>query len=137
MALPPLNFVAIGVVALIEVVFSALWFNAPFLFNKQWLAGIGKTAEEIAENASPLSLVVAVVGAIITALILAIFIGWIGGDAWYSGMIVGLLAGIGFSANTAIIKDGFEQRPTGLTLINATHDLVLLTIMGLILGLWQ
>ncbi|MGB7337319.1 MAG: DUF1761 domain-containing protein [Phototrophicaceae bacterium] len=137
MTLPALNIFAIAIAALVEVIFSAMWFNAPFLFNKQWLAGIGKTAEQVAADASPISLVVAVIGAILTALILAIFIGWMAIDTWYGGILVGLLAAIGFSANTAIIKDGFERRPIGLTLINASHDLIILSIMGLIIALWQ
>ena len=137
MTLPSLNILAIGVAALIEVILGAMWFNAPFLFNKQWLVGIGKTAEQVAEDASPISLVAAVVGAIITAVILATFIGWMAIDTWYGGLLVGLLAALGFSANTALIKDRFEGRLTTLTLINASHDLVILSLMGLVIGLWQ
>lgn len=137
MSLPELNYVAIAVVAVIEVIFSAMWFNAPFLFNKQWLAGIGKTAEQVADDASPVSIIVAIVGAIVTSLILAIFIGWMGVDTWFGGLLVGLLAAVGFSANTVIIKDGFEVRPLGLTVINASHDIILLSLMGLILAVWQ
>ncbi len=134
--LPELNFFAIVVAALVEVVLGAIWFNAPFAFNKQWLAGIGKTAEQVAEDASPVSIISAIVGALITAFILAIFIGWIGIDTWYGGLIVGLMTAIGFSANTAFVKDRFEARPMGLTLINATHDIVILGLMGLIIGIW-
>ncbi|MEM9955597.1 MAG: DUF1761 domain-containing protein [Chloroflexota bacterium] len=137
MTLPTLNIFAIAVATLIEVIIGAMWFNAPFLFNKQWLAGIGKTAEQVAEEASPISLVVAVGGAIITAVILAFFIGWMNIDTWSGGLLVGFLTAIGFSANTAFVKDRFEGRPIGLTLINASHDIVILSLMGLILGLWQ
>lgn len=137
MNLPELNFFAIAVAALVEVIIGAVWFNAPFAFNKQWLAGIGKTAEQVAEDASPLSIVAAIVGAIITAIVLAIFIGWMAIDTWYGGLIVGLLLAVGFSANTAFVKDRFEARPMSLTLINALHDVVILGLMGLIIGIWQ
>ena len=137
MTLPELNIFPIIVAALVEVVIGAMWFNAPFAFNKQWLAGIGKTAEQVAEDASPLSIVAAIVGSIITALILAIFIGWMGINTWWGGLIVGLLLAIGFSANTAFVKDRFESRPMSLTLINASHDIVILALMGLIIGFWQ
>jgi len=136
MTLPELNFFAIAVAALVEVIIGAVWFNAPFAFNKQWLAGIGKTAEQVAEDASPLSIVAAIVGAIITAVILAIFIGWMAIDTWYGGLIVGLLLAVGFSANTAFVKDRFEARPMSLTLINGLHDVVILGLMGLIIGIW-
>ena len=73
-----LNIFAIIVAALVEVVIGAIWFNAPFAFNQQWLAGIGKTAEQVAEDASPVSIVAAIVGSLITAIVLAIFISWMG-----------------------------------------------------------
>lgn len=134
MNLPELNIVAILIAAAIEVVIGALWFNAPFAFNKQWLAGIGKTAEQVAEDASPLSIVAAIVGAIITAVVLAVLIGWLAIDTWSGGLLVGLLMAFGFSANMAFIKDRFEARPLRLSLINAGHDIVILGLMGAVIG---
>jgi uncharacterized membrane protein YiaA len=132
----PFNIWAVLVAALIEVVVGAIWFNAPFAFNKQWLAGIGKTAEQVAEDASPLSIVAAVVGALVTAVVMALFISWMG-VVGARGALVGLLVAVGFSANSALIKDRFEGRPIGLTLINGLHDVVIFTLMGLVIGLWQ
>jgi len=134
MNLPELNIVAILIAAAIEVVIGAIWFNAPFAFNKQWLAGIGKTAEQVAEDASPLSIVAAIVGALITAVVLAVIIGWLTIDTWSGGALVGLLMAFGFSANTAFIKDRFEARPLGLSLINAGHDIVIFALMGAVIG---
>jgi uncharacterized membrane protein YiaA len=132
----PFNIWAVLVAALIEVVVGAIWFNAPFAFNQQWLAGIGKTAEQVAEDASPLSIVAAVVGALVTAVVMALFISWMG-VVGARGALVGLLVAVGFSANSALIKDRFEGRPIGLTLINGLHDVVIFTLMGLVIGLWQ
>ncbi|MGB1286672.1 MAG: DUF1761 domain-containing protein [Aggregatilineales bacterium] len=134
MPTPELNIVAILIAAAVEVVIGAVWFNAPFAFNKPWLAGIGKTAEQVAEDASPISIVAAIVGALITALILAIFLQWMGVDTLINGALVGVLIALGFSANTAFIKDRFETRPVSLSLINAGHDVVILGLMGAILG---
>ncbi|MEM7111126.1 MAG: DUF1761 domain-containing protein [Chloroflexota bacterium] len=132
-----LNIWAILVAALIEVVIGAVWFNAPFAFNRQWLAGIGKTAEEVAADASPTSLVAAVVGALITAVCLAIIIQGMGITSLVGGLGIGLLAAIGFSANAAFIKDRFEGRPIGLTLVNGAHDIVIFALMGILLAVWQ
>ncbi len=41
-----------AVSAVVHVVLSALWFNAPFLFGPAWLAAIGKSAQEVAEDFS-------------------------------------------------------------------------------------
>ncbi len=134
---PDINLLAVLAAAVVEVVIGAVWFNAPFAFSGPWLAGIGKTTEQVAEDASPLSIVAAVVGAVITALVMAVVIGWAGADTAPAGLLVGLMMAIGFSANTAWIKDGFEGRPLQLTLINTGHDAVILALMGLILGAWQ
>lgn len=134
MNLPELNIVAILIATAIEVVIGAVWFNAPFAFNKQWLAGIGKTAEQVAEDASPIAIVSAIVGSLITAIILAILIGWLNIDTWSSGLLLGLLVAVGFSANMAFIKDRFEARPLGLSMINGGHDFVILGLMGAVLG---
>lgn len=134
MNLPELNIVAILIAAAIEVVIGAIWFNAPFAFNKQWLAGIGKTAEQVAEDASPLSIVAAIVGAIITAVVLAVVIGWLNIDTWSNGLLVGLLMAFGFSANMAFVKDRFEARSFSLSLINGGHDVVILALMGAVIG---
>lgn len=135
MNLPELNIVAILIATALEVVIGAVWFNAPFAFNKQWLAGIGKTAEQVAEDASPIVIVSAIVGSLITAVILAILIGWLAIDTWSSGLLVGLLMAVGFSANMAFVKDRFEARPLSLSAINAGHDFVILGLMGAVIGL--
>lgn len=132
----PFNIWAVLVAALIEVVIGAVWFNAPFAFNRQWLAGIGKTAEQVAEDASPLSIVAAIVGALVTAAVMALFINWMG-VVGVRGALIGFLIAVGFSANSAFIKDRFEGRSIGLTAINSLHDIVIFTLMGLVIGLWQ
>lgn len=134
MNLPELNIVAIVIATIIEVFIGAIWFNAPFAFNKQWLAGIGKTAEQVAEDASPVSIIVAIVGALLTAIILSVIIGWLNIDSWSNGLLVGVLIAVGFSANTAFIKDRFEARPLSLSLINAGHDIVIFGLMGAVIG---
>ena len=134
MNLPELNILAIVIATLIEVVIGAIWFNAPFAFNKQWLAGIGKTAEQVAEDASPLAIVSAIGGSLITALVLAVLIGWLNIDTWSNGLLIGCLLALGFSANMAFIKDRFEARPLGLSAINAGHDFVILGLMGAVIG---
>lgn len=137
MNIPDLNIWAILVAALIEVVVGAVWFNAPFAFNKQWLAGIGKTAEQVAAEASPTSLVVAIVGSLVTAVSLAILIGGLGINTIAGGIQAGLLVAIGFSISTAFTKDRFEGRPIGLSLVNGGHDLLVFALMGIILAVWS
>ncbi len=137
MAISDFNVWAILVAALIEVIIGAVWFNTPFAFQRQWLAGIGKTAEQIAADASPLSIVAAIVGSLITAVGMTIILNGMGINTLVGGIGVGLLAAIAFAANAAFIKDRFEGRPLGLSLINAGHDIVIFALMGAVLAVWQ
>lgn len=53
------------------------------------------------------------------------------------GAYVGFYAGVGFVATSFAINDIFESRPKTLWLINATHHVVVLVVMGAILGAWR
>lgn len=131
-----INPLAVVIAAVVGVGIGAFWFNSPLLFNKTWLEGIGKTSEQVAAESSPLSIVAAIVGNLIAAVILAAFISWAEADTLANGAFLGFLAGLGFAAIAAGIKDRFEGRPAKLTLINMGHDLVVFTVMGAIIGVW-
>ena len=130
-----INLIAVIAAGLANTIIGALWFNAPFLFNRQWLAGIGKSAQEVAEQASPIKPISALIGALFVAYILAVFFNTMGITEIGDGILAGLLAGLAFSAVPAAIKDTFEGRSQTLTLINATHDVVVFTVMGALIAL--
>ncbi|MEQ8675965.1 MAG: DUF1761 domain-containing protein [Aggregatilineales bacterium] len=130
-----INIIAVIAAGLANTIIGALWFNAPFLFNRQWLAGIGKSAEEVAGQASPLKPLSALVGALFTAYVLAVFFNTMGITDVGDGVLAGFLAGLAFSAVPAAIKDTFEGRSQGLTLINAAHDVVIFMVMGALIAI--
>lgn len=134
--MPPaeVNIVAVIIATIAAVTIGAIWFNAPFAFNAIWLKGIGKTKEQVAAEASPISIVVAIVGGLVTALILSVFMDWMGVKTLVNGALVGLLCAVAFAPNLAFIKDLFEGRPRSLSLINAGQDIVILVVMGAIIG---
>ncbi len=132
-----INYLAVIAAAIINVVIGTMWYNAPFMFRKTWLRSIGKTAEQVAEEFSPLKPPGALAGSLLTAFLLAVFIGRSGANTLLRGAFVGLLAAVGFAAITSGIKDLFEGRPGKLWLINAGHDVVTLVIMGAIIGVWH
>lgn len=133
-AIGNLNIVAIIAAAIVNVVIGAMWFNAPFLFQKTWLAGIGKTSEEVAADSSPLNLVAAVVGAVIVSVALAVVVNWANAVTLVDGIVVGLVVGVAQVAVMGGIKDLFEGRPVSFVAINIAHDLVVFGLMGAILG---
>lgn len=128
------DWLAIAIASIVNVIISALWFNAPFLFAQAWLDSIGKSAEQVAEQASPLKPLSALIGAIITAIALSIIVSWSGAGNIIEGVAVGLLVAVGFSVIMPSVKDFFEGRTLKLTLLNASHDIVILGLMGAIIG---
>lgn len=75
----------------------------------------------------------------ITALTLAVAISltnaFFNSDSLWLALAVGLVAWIGFSAATLAQHNGFELKPTKLTIINASYQLVLYLGMALAIGL--
>ncbi|MBL8166052.1 MAG: DUF1761 domain-containing protein [Anaerolineae bacterium] len=134
--MPPVevNIVAVIIATIAAVAIGAIWFNAPFAFNAIWLKGIGKTKEQVAAEASPISIVAAIIGGLVTALILSVFMDWMGVKTLVNGALVGLLCAVAFAPNLAFIKDLFEGRPRSLSVINAGQDIVILVVVGAIIG---
>lgn len=75
----------------------------------------------------------------ITALVLAIAISisaaYFHNDSLWLALAVGLVMWLGFSAATLAQHNGFELKPTRLTVINASYQLVLYLGMALIIGI--
>jgi hypothetical protein len=131
------NILAVVVSAVVSVVIGTFWFNVPFLFKEAWLGRVGKTSEQVAADFSLLKPLAALIGSLLTAFLLAVLIRWTGATTLAGGALIGLLAGVAFSAMTNGIRDLFEGRPAKLTLINAGHDVAVLVAMGAIIGAWH
>ncbi len=61
----------------------------------------------------------------------------LGTDAFWVDLSVSLLACGGFSLSTLLQHNGFEQKPTQLSLINSAYQLALFLGMGVAIGLLQ
>jgi hypothetical protein len=131
-----LNYLAILVSALVYFGLQAVWFT---LFMKEWLAGIGKTAEELQQNGS--SVVLAYAIAFIGALIMAAAISWFtqmtGRQTIVRGVLVGIAAWIGFVLTTWSAEYAFEGRGLRIFAVNTGISLIGMAVMGAILGAWK
>ena len=129
-----LNWLAILVAAVSAFILGGLWYS-PLMFVKRWMKESGVT-EESAKNANMVKLFsLAFLLSIIASFFLAMFIGVNAGAV--SGAIAGFMAGIGWVFTFLGIIYLFEARSITHFLINALYSVTSLTIMGLIIGLWQ
>jgi len=130
------NHFAVIVSALIFFAIGAGWYN---VFATAWLAGIGKTMEDMTRQGggSALPFVVGFVAILVMCYTLAWLIGRLGAQSAAAGARTGAAVGIGFIAAMLALNYGFEARSITLWLINSGYALVGLVIAGAIIGGWR
>jgi hypothetical protein len=124
------NWLAVVIAAVANLVINTVWY-LPAAFGKRWGALTGRDPGAMP---NPMNYVVAVVGALITAYVLALFIKAAGGSGLTDGLIVGVIAWLGFQATLTAVGGMFEGRSWSLFYINAGAGLVVMAVMGAILG---
>jgi hypothetical protein len=122
--------------AVVFWVIGALWYGQ--IFSEAWLAGIGKTAEQLMQETkgSPLPYIIGFGAIFVMCCMLTWLIGRLEARTLVGGVKLGALCAIGFCAALLALNYGFEKRSVTLWLINAGYALVGLTIAGAIIGAW-
>ena len=131
------NHAAVILAAVLFFVLGAVWYT---LLAVPWLAGIGKTMEQI-EREHGGSMLPFVVG-FIAVLVMCYTLNWIIGRALEpptsgSGAMSGAIVALGLIGATMALNYGFEARSVSLWLINAVYVLVGLAMAGAIIGGWK
>ena len=133
-----LNYLAIIVGIIINQALGAAWYSA---LGKPWMAGVGLTMEDLeamkgtARQWYPY--VVAAVSALVFTLGLALVIQGMGAEDVVDGLILGLLAAIGFIATSYATTYSFEGRSLKIFLINSGYPVISYAIIGVLLAVWQ
>ena len=81
--------------------------------------------------------VVAAVSALVFILGLAVLIQGMGAENAVDGLILGLLAAIGFIATSYATTYSFEGRGLKILLINIGYPVISYAIIGVLLAVWQ
>ena len=74
---------------------------------------------------------------VITSIGLALVISRIGTGGWMTGLKVGLIAGVCFSAATICNSYLFEKRPMALSAINSFYNIFGCVLAGIIIAVWK
>jgi hypothetical protein len=130
------NHLSVWVAGIAQFALGAAWYTA---FSQQWLAGIGRTEEQLraAQGSIPLLYVIAFAAALIVAYALAQIIPRLGKRSAASGAKSGLRLALVFIAPTLAMNCGFEAPPASLWLLNAGYMTVGMAVMGAIIGAWK
>lgn len=124
------NWVAVIVAAVVNIVISTVWY-LPQVFGKQWAALTGR---EITTSPNPMLYVIAVIGSVISAYVLALVLNAAGAATITDGIVVGLAVWLGFIATTQAVGGAFEGRSWTLFGVNAGNSAVTYAVMGAILA---
>jgi len=128
-----LNYLAIVIAAVANFGVGSIWYSK-ILFGDVWMRANGFSEEENENVNMGLLFAKAFVLILISAFILAMFIGPEG--TLVTGLMAGFFVGFGWVATSLGVIDLFEQRPTAHFLVNSGYHLVAFMVMGLILGAW-
>ena len=125
------NWVAVIVAAVANIVISTVWY-LPQVFGKQWSALLGR--EVATASGNPMLYVIAIIGSLISAYVLALVLHATGATTITDGIVVGLVVWLGFLATTQAVGGAFEGRSWTLFGINAGNSAVTYAVMGAIIA---
>jgi hypothetical protein len=129
-----LNWLAIIVASVSAFALGGLWYS-PLMFVNRWMKETGLTQESNTGRSMPKIFGLSFILSFIASFFLAMFIGPGAGASF--GALAGFMAGIGWVLTFIGIIYLFEARSLALFFINAGYSVVSLTVMGLIIGVWQ
>jgi hypothetical protein len=124
------------VATLVYVMLGGTWFT---VLLKPWLAGVGRTQEQImAVGVSP---AITYGSAVLTTFVLAVFLSWLiqvtGSQSAVGGLKIAAWAWLGTVFTTWSTEYAFEARSVKILAINTGYCLTGMLLMGAILGAWK
>jgi hypothetical protein len=135
-----MNFLAIIVAAIINVVLGSLWYS-PVLFAKPWAKGMGMKKEDIDKGMkmSAGMFVPPLIAALVSSFVLAWFLHALNVTTLYGGIWIGFLAWLGFTTTAQVLNSWVFSNglPKQVYFINTAYHLVVFCIMGAILAVWR
>lgn len=132
-----INLVVVIIAAAVGIVIGAAWYS-PFLFAKKYMDGMGITAESAKGKNMAKSYSLTFLCSLITAYVLAVLfnslvvVGGLGGI-----LLVPFLLWLACAVPIAMNDYLWGNKSLTLVLINCGHTLVALSVMSVIIGLFQ
>lgn len=133
-----INYIAIIVAAIINMIIGSLWYS-PLLFGKQWIKLSKMTNEtmEAGKKGMPKKYAWSFVSALVMAFVLARIVDYAGATTFASGALLGFWIWLGFIATVTLNMVLWSGKPLKLYALDNAHHLVSLIIMSAVLAAWQ
>jgi high-affinity Fe2+/Pb2+ permease len=128
-----INWLGVIVAVIASWLVGAVWY---MLLSKQWLAAIGKTAEQI-NSKDPTPYIIGFVCQLVMGIVLAgIMPALFGATSAVNGLLTGGLMWLGFVITAMILNHRYEGAPWSRTFIDGGYLLVALLVQGMVIGLF-
>lgn len=129
------NWIAIFVAAVINVIIGVAWYS-PTILGKQWKQLVEQSSRKKVADYSSGKMLINALTALVLSIVVSILTKTIGATTIKEGVIVGLVLWVGFVATTALSDYMASNRPIKLYLINSGYYLVSIVVMSAILAAW-
>jgi len=134
-----INYWAVLVAAIAGMAIGALWYS-PMVFGKAWMTMnklTMKDMEEAKKRGMTKVYILAFVGHLVMAYVLAHFIGYVESTTVVLGLQLAFWLWLGFIATVFLNTVLWEGKPVKLYLLNVLHYLVVIGVMSSILAAWH
>ena len=130
------NYIAVAVATISSYVLGFIWYHWA-VFGEAWAKSLGLTKEE-ADNTEGLggAFIISLIGGLAKTLCIAVLMVATGITGGVGGALFGAIIAIALISTSIAYHNGFARLPSKLTMINALHDIVELTIIGVIIGMF-
>ncbi len=130
-----MNWLAVLAAGVAYFVLGVIWYS--LIFKTAWirLSGVNPNDPNAKKGVAGI-MIASLILMIVASLGIAILLSKVGYISLMSGVKVGLVAGVCFSATGICISYLYEKRPLGLHMINAGYNVAGCVIAGIILAMW-
>ena len=126
-----INYLAVLVACVVHIVTGLIWFR-PELFGNEWAKLTGKELTPAKKWLIP-----GLIGHLLMVFVLVILIKLTHATTGLGGLLIGLLAWIGFVVPMESGELVWEKIPFKLFLLRTGNQLIGIAVSGFILGAWQ
>lgn len=128
------NYVAVIVAAVLQMVLGFLWYGP--LFGKTWMGFMKITPGKVSQQVMVRTYAWTAVMSLITAYVLSLLVDYMGAKSVGAGLAAAFWPWLGFVVPVTASSLLYENRPFGLWVLNAGYQLVSLALMGALLAAW-
>ena len=128
------NVWAVLVASVVYFIIGAVWYG--MFFGRQWMAALGKSAEEISQGGGAVTYLWTFLLEVVATVTLAVLLLNLPVTGLLGGSVFGGLVGIGLWGTLLAVTFLYEGRQMSLYLIDMGYHVVAFVIAGAILGSW-